>query len=190
LGFLDSLLGKTDLPKSTEDRLFAMSTATIGLEASANLKPAGKAGVLFKRLPPGRFDQLMQDVKQLVQLQGADTSVSVEEHKDELGFEWMILSGGSPDYQDSLAAIHSVSQSLQEEGIGDLVLAAAFRFQQDQRPVYWIYSYKQANFYPFVPVGDHKRDNAEELRLAAIAKSELPVDGTPERWYALWDVPL
>jgi hypothetical protein len=190
VGFLDSLLGRTTVPKSTEDRLFAMSTAAVGLEAAAGLQPAGKAGILFKRLPPGRFNQLMDDVRQLLQIQGADTALTVEEHTDPLGFEWMILSGGSRDYQDALAAAHSVGQSLTEEGLGDLLLACAFRFQQDKRSVYWVYSYKQANFYPFVPSGDHRRDNAEELRLSAIAKSELPIDQMPERWFALWDIPL
>ena len=167
-----------------------MSTAAVQLEAAAGLKPAGKAGVLFKRLPPGRFDQLMADVRQLLQLQGSDTSLTVAEHTDPLGFEWMILSGGSRDYQDALAAAHSVGESLTEEGLGDLLLACAFRFQQGDRPVYWIYSYKQASFYPFVPTGEHRRDNAEELRLSAIANDELPIDAMPERWYALWDIPL
>jgi len=190
VGFLDSVLGRTRVPKSTEDRLFAMSTAAVQLEAAAGLRPAGKAGVLFKRLPPGRFDQLMADVRQLLQLQGSDTSLTVAEHTDPLGFEWMILSGGSRDYQDALAAAHSVGQSLTEEGLGDLLLACAFRFNQEQRPVYWIYSYKQASFYPFVPAGEHQRDNTEELRLAAIASDELPIDAMPERWYALWDIPL
>jgi hypothetical protein len=140
-----------------------MSTAAVQLEAAAGLKPAGKAGVLFKRLPPGRFDQLMADVRQLLQLQGSDTSLTVAEHTDPLGFEWMILSGGSRDYQDALAAAHSVGQSLTEEGLGDLLLACAFRFQQDERPVYWIYSYKQASFYPFVPTDEHRRDNGCRL---------------------------
>jgi len=190
LGFLDSLLGRTRLPKSTEDRLFAMSTAAVGLEASAGLKPAGRAGIVFKRLPPGRFDQLMADVRQLLQLQGQDTSITADEHSDQLGFDWLIFSGGSADYQDALAAIHSVSQSLMEEGLGDLLLACAFRFDQSGRPVYWIYGYKQSTFYPFVPAGDRQRDNAEELRLAAIAKTELPVEPELERWYALWGLPV
>src|ERR1700694_4304031 len=147
-----------------------MSTAAVQLEAAAGLKPAGKAGVLFKRLPPGRVDQLMANVRQLLQLQGSDMSLTVEEHTDPLGFEWMILSGGSRDYQDALAAAHSVGQSLTEEGLGDLLLACAFRFQQDKQPVYWIYSYKQASFYPFVPTGESPRGNAGEAPPSGTAR--------------------
>ncbi len=189
MSFLDSLLGRTRLPKANEDRLFAMSTAAVALEV-AGLKPSGRAGIVFKRLPPGRFDQLMADVRQLLQMQGQDSDLKAEEHPDALGFDWMILTGGSPDYQDALAAIHTVAQSLIEEGLGDLLLASVFRFQQNERPVYWIYGYKEAAFYPFVPTGDRQRDNSEELRLAAVAKAELPVEPLLERWYALWGIPV
>ncbi len=190
MGFLDSLLGRTQVPKSREDRIFAMSTAAISLEASAGLKPSGRSGVVFKDLPPGRFDELMADIKQLLQLQGADSGLKAEDHKDDLGFEWLILTGGQPDYEDALAAIHSVADSMAQDGLGDLLLAAAFRFDQSGQPVYWIYNYKQANFYPFVPTGPRRRDNSAELRLAALAKDELPVEPTLERWYALWGIPV
>jgi hypothetical protein len=188
VGFLDSLLGRTRLPKSNEDKLFAMSTAAVGLQAAAGIAPAGRAGIVFKRLPPGRFDQLKQDVLGLLKLQGEGDGLTVEDKVDDLGFEWLILAGA--DFQDAIAAIHSAATSLLEEGLGDLLLAVAFRFEREGRPSYWIYSYKTGTYYPFVPVGDHQRDNAEELRLAALGKSELPVEPSLERWYALWGIPV
>ncbi|TMD08725.1 MAG: hypothetical protein E6J02_04270, partial [Chloroflexi bacterium] len=87
MGFLDSLLGRTKLPPSKEDALFAMSTAAVGLEASAGLQPAGRVGIVFKRLPPGRFDQLKQEIVDLLKLQG-EGSLTVEDKTDDLGFEW------------------------------------------------------------------------------------------------------
>jgi len=188
LGFLDSLLGRTRLPKSNEDKLFAMSTAAVGLQASAGIVPAGRAGIVFKRLPAGRFDQLKQDMLGLLKLQGEGDGLSLEDKTDDLGFEWLILAGA--DFQDSIAALHSAATSLLEEGLGDLLLAVAFRFDREARPEYWIYSYKTGTYYPFVPTGSHQRDNAEELRLAALAKAELPVEPTLERWYALWGIPV
>jgi hypothetical protein len=189
VGFLDSLFGRTRLPKPNEDKLFAMTTAAVGLEASASLKPAGRTGIVFKRLPPGRFDQLRDDIVGLLKLQGGDSGLSVEDKTDELGFEWLILAG--PDFQDAIAAIHSAATSLIEDGLGDLLLAVAFRFDQDGRPAYWIYGYKQGTFYPFVPTGGRGRDNTAELRLAALAKPEgLPVEPQLERWYALWGIPV
>ncbi|MDQ6918327.1 MAG: hypothetical protein M3Z98_03095 [Candidatus Dormibacteraeota bacterium] len=188
MGFLDSLFGRTRLPKSNEDKLFAMSTAAVGLEATAGIKPAGRAGIVFKRLPPGRFDQLKKDIVDLVKLQGAGEGLALENKTDDLGFDWLIMSG--TDFQEAIAAIHSAATSLLEEGLGDLLLAVAFRFEREGRPEYWIYSYKQGTYYPFVPTGNHQRDNAEELRLAALGKAELPVEPTLERWYALWGIPV
>jgi hypothetical protein len=188
LGFLDELFGRTKLPKSNEDKLFAMSTAAVGLEASAGIKPAGRAGIVFKRLPAGRFDQLRQDILGLLKLQGEGDGLTVEDQTDQLGFEWLILNGA--DFEDAIAAIHSAATSLLEDGLGDLLLAVAFRFEREGRPEYWIYGYKPGTYYPFVPVGDHQRDNAEELRLAALGKAELPVEPSLERWYALWGIPV
>ena len=188
MSFFDSLLGRTRLPKSNEDKLFAMSTAAIGLQAAGGIVPAGRAGIVFKRLPPGRFDQLKSDMTGLLKLQGEGDGLALEDRTDDLGFDWLILVGA--DFQDAIAAIHSAATSLLEEGLGDLLLAVAFRFQREGRPEYWIYSYKTGTYYPFVPTGNHQRDNAEELRLAALAKEELPVEATLERWYALWGIPV
>ncbi|MGH7777337.1 MAG: PspA-associated protein PspAB [Candidatus Dormibacterales bacterium] len=188
MGFFDDLLGRTRLPKSNEDKLFAMTTAAVSLEASGGLSAAGRAGIVFKNLPPGRFDQLSQDVHQLVQLQAGEDQLGVESHTDELGFDWIIVSG--PDLEATVATLHSVADTLLEQGLGDLLLACAFRFQQEGRPVYWVYGYKQASFYPFVPSAARTRDNAAELRLAALAKGELPVEPLLERWYALWGIPV
>ena len=188
MGILDSLFGRTSVPKSNEDRLFAMSTAAIGLEASAGIRPAGRVGIVFKRLPAGRFDQLRSDIDDLLRLQGGDSGISLEDRVDDLGFNWLILSG--PDLPGALAAVHSAATSLIEQGLGEMLLAVAFRFEREGRPIYWIYGYKQGTFYPFIPVGVHQRDNAEELRLAALAKGELPVEPSFERWFALWGIPV
>src|SRR5437763_1564675 len=55
MGFLDSLIGRTQLPKTQEDKIFAITTAAITLEAAGGLEPshrgarAGQRG----RIPPG-----------------------------------------------------------------------------------------------------------------------------------------
>jgi len=191
LGFLDSLTGRTRLPKPNEDKVFAMSTALITLEASASLTPAGRVGIVFKALPPGRFDQLTADTVGMLQVQdqtAPDDALKVKEVKDDLGFEWMVIDG--PDFESLIAALHGVAQSLIDEGLGDCLLASVFPFLQGQRKIYWIYGYKQGTFYPFVPSGERQRDNAEEMRLAAIAKEDLPVEANLSAWFPLWGVPV
>ncbi len=215
MGFLDSLLGRTRLPPANEDRLFAMSTAAITLESAGDLRWAGRSGIVFKQLPPGRFRQARDDAVAMVRQEarseddvlgpgllpdasagdgggagpaGGARALRVEEHTDELGFDWLVVTGG--DLQSTLAAIHGIAQGLLGEGLGDSLLATVFRFQQGERPAYWVYGYKQATFYPFVPSGPHQRDNAAELRLSALAKGELPVEPQMERWFALWGAPI
>ncbi len=188
MGLFDSLLGRTRLPKSNEDRLFAMSTAAITLEASANLKPSGRVGIVFKQLPTGRFEQLKSDVVSMLNLDHDASSLKVEDKSDEYGFDWLVLQSDDP--QNNIAALHTVAQSLIQEGLGDCLLACVFRFDHAQKVVYWIYGYKQASFYPFIPTGNRQRDNAEELRLAAVIRGELPIETSLERWYALWDLPV
>ncbi|HEY6538266.1 MAG TPA: hypothetical protein VI138_04405 [Candidatus Dormibacteraeota bacterium] len=191
MGFLDSLTGRTRLPKPNEDKVFAMSTALISLESDASLSPAGRVGVVFKALPPGRFDQLIQDTVGMLQVQdqtAPDDALKVREVKDDLGFEWLVVEG--TEFESLIAALHGVAQGLIDEGLGDCMLASVFPFTQGSRRVYWIYGYKQGTFYPFVPSGERQRDNAEEIRLAAIVKEDLPVEANLSSWFPLWGVPV
>jgi hypothetical protein len=188
MGFLDSLIGRTQLPRANEDRLFAITTAAVTLEAGAGLEPPRRAGIVFRSLPPGRFTQASDELHKLLTLESMAGAFTIEDRTDEFGFQWLIISG--EDFQAVVAALHAVAQTLLEDGYGDLLLACAFRFDQKGHAVYWIYAYKRAAFYPFVPIGAHQRDNAEEFRQAALAGKELPVEREQECWYALWGIPV
>ncbi len=191
MGFLDSLTGRTRLPKPNEDKVFAMSTALVTMQVSASLQPAGQVGVLFKSLPPGRFDQLTKDTMDMLQVQDTTApgdALKAREVKDDLGFAWLVIEGS--EFESLIAALHGVAQGLVDEGLGDCLLASVFPFLQGSRKIYWIYGYKQGTFYPFVPTGQRQRDNAEELRLAAIVKDDLPVEPNLSSWFPLWGVPV
>jgi hypothetical protein len=56
-------------------------------------------------------------------------------------------------------------------------------------PVYWITASSGA-FWPFVPIGDNKRDNATELELKAKLEGELPIEPDLTNWLALFDAPV
>lgn len=146
--FLDALLVRKRLPAPDTNRLFAMSTAAVALEA-AGLRPAGRIAIVFKRLPPGRFDQVENELRQLLVLPGDAGRPHVTVHHDTVGFDWRTLTG--PDFQESLAVLHMAATKFLKEGLGDLLLARVFRFDQGSRTVFWIYNYKRGRFYPFVP---------------------------------------
>jgi hypothetical protein len=84
-----------------------------------------------------------------------------------------------------------VSSSLEGGGYGDRLLAAVFAFEEEGRPVYFIYNYKRGFFYPFVPApGDHKRNTEREFQLKAQLGTELPIEPELDRWFPLWEIPL
>ena len=188
MGFLDELIGRTRLPAIKDDKFFAITTATVTLQAAGGLDPPQRAGILFRRLPAGRFSQSSDELHKLLDLEGKGGAFKIEDHTDQFGFQWLIVSG--PDFTAIVAALHAVAQTLLEDGYGDLLLACAFRFEQQRRPVYWIYEYRRGAFYPFVPSGPHQRDNAEELRQASLAEKELPVEPDQACWYPLWEIPV
>jgi hypothetical protein len=53
-----------------------------------------------------------------------------------------------------------------------------------------VYLYKRGSFYPFVPTGPERRDNAAELRVRDAVGGELPVEADLSRWFPIWGVPL
>jgi hypothetical protein len=86
--------------------------------------------------------------------------------------------------------VHAVAQGLQERGFGEQLLAAVFKFEGAEHPVFWIYGFKRGAFWPFVPKGEKERDNAEELELKAKLEDELPIEQDLSRWFGLFDAPL
>lgn len=190
MSFLDVLLGRQRPVKSRPERLFAIATAQVTLRANLGLTPGQRAGICFRPVTSARFAAAESELEELLRVSAQATSSQVEGHKDSYGFQWVLLA--DEEFEDLVALVHTVSRTLEDQGFGDRLLAAVFKFlTQDQQPVYWIYNYKRGQFYPFVPQGrGHQRDNATELRLRAAIGPELPVEPQIERWYALWDIPF
>ena len=95
-----------------------------------------------------------------------------------------------PDLEDLVATAHTLAAELTAQGFGAQLLAATFPFKGGEHPVYWIYGFKRGAFWPFVPLGDQKRDNATELELKAKLEKELPIEQDLTRWFALFDAPV
>jgi hypothetical protein len=55
MGFLDPLLGKRKVKGPAPDRLFAISTAYVGLDAQQGITTRGVAGIVFQPLATGRL---------------------------------------------------------------------------------------------------------------------------------------
>jgi hypothetical protein len=189
LGLLDVLLGRKRLKDARGEKLFALPSAYVTMQTELGLKAGGSAAVCFKPLSAGEFVRAENELQELLDLAVEETGSRIRRQSDELGFEWLVVE--DRDLEDLVTTVHLIGSELKARGFGSQLLAAIFRFEQKERPVYWIYGYKRGAFWPFVPAGDgHERDNAEELELKAKLEKELPVEPDLSRWFALFDAPV
>src|SRR5512133_1749717 len=201
--FMDAVLGRSRLPKAKSDRLFAISTASITLESSLGLKPSGSAGICFKPLGATSYESAQKEIEELLEFSSKETETEFQMEKDEFNFLWAIFK--DPNFEDLVANIHLVSQTLEDRGFGEQILCAIYRFDREPearadekahekaavgKAVYWIYNFKQGTYYPFIPLSDKQRDSPFEFRLRAEMEKELPVEKNVEKWYPLWGIPF
>jgi hypothetical protein len=191
VGLRDALFGRSKVKGfATQDRLFAITTAAIELEAAHGVRPDGAAAIVFQRLETGDFAQIVAEMEEVVRSTGEETGTTTETTDDSYGYRWMILR--DPDVDDLTVGVNAVSEALELGGYGERVLCAVFAFRDSGGgKVYFIYNYKRGHWYPFVPGdGAQQRRNERELQLKAQIGNELPIEPELERWFPLWGIPI
>jgi len=187
MGFLDSILGKTQLPEAKTDKLFAISTAAVTLDASLGYKADGAAGICIKPMESSRYEAARAEIEELLKISIKETGTEYKIQKDEYNYVWMVLA--DPDFEDLVTNIQMVSQILMEQGFGTQLLAAVYRFR-GEAVIYWIYNFKLGSYYPFVPMSERQRDTTREFRLKALMEKEMPIEKDESKWYPMWGMPL
>jgi PspA associated protein B len=188
VGLKDVLFGRKKLPGPKDDRLFALTTAAVTLQVDLGLTTAGAAAIAFKPQSSGEFRSAFDDVDKLIDAVAQQGGSKIERQTDEYGYDWIVVH--DPDLEDLVGAAHTLASELTAQGFGEQLLAAIFRFQGGEHPVYFIYGFKRGAFWPFVPIGKETRDNATELELKAKLEQELPIEPDLTRWLALFDAPV
>ncbi len=188
MGLRDVLFGKNKLSEPKEDRLFALTTAAVTLQTELGLKAGGAAAIAFKPQSSGEFRSAFDDVDQLVDAVAQQCGSKIERKTDDYGFDWVIVR--DDDLEDLVGAAHTLASELTAKGFGSQLLAAMFKFDGYEHPVYWIYGFKRGAWWPFVPAGENKRDNPKELELKSQLENELPIEQDLTRWLALFDAPV
>jgi hypothetical protein len=191
VGLTDILFGRKRLKGAQLDKLFALSSAQVTLEAELGLKPAGVAAVVFKPLSAGEFARAEGEIDELLGVAAQSSGSQVRRRSDPYGFQWIVVR--DRDFEDLVTSVHLVSSELHARGFGAQLLAALFAFERagGDRGVNLIYGYKRGTFWPFVPTGEgQERDNADELRLRNELDGELPIEPDLTRWLGLFDAPL
>ncbi len=191
MGLRDMLIGRrTVKPPAARERLFALSTAYVTLEAEYSITSAGVAGIVFQPLATSDFKSITDDMEAVVGATAGELAAKLETRDDDYGFRWVIVR--VPGVEDLVVAINGVSSALEDGGYGERILCAVFAFKAENgSPVNFIYNYKRGNWYPFVPApGDHERSTERELQLKAQLGVELPIEPELERWFPLWGIPF
>jgi hypothetical protein len=188
MGLRDVLFGKRKLSEPREDRLFSLTTAAVTLQTELGLKTAGAAAIAFKPQSSGEFRSAFDDTDKLIDAVAQQCGSQIERQSDEYGYDWIVVH--DDDLEDLVATAHTLASELTAQGFGSQLLAAIFRFEGGEHPVYWIYGFKRGAFWPFVPIDKDKRDNATELELKAQLEHELPIEQDLTRWLALFDAPV
>jgi PspAB-like protein len=195
LGLRDILTGRHQVKGPAPDRLFAITTAYVDLQAEHQVQPAGTAAIVFQALATSEFEATLKDMEEVVVATGGDSGTTVRTEDDSYGYRWMILRNpeGKPSVEDLAVGINAVSSSIETAGFGERLLCAVFAFADAKgQRIYFIYNYKRGAWYPFVPApGDAQERSVErELQLKAQVGSELPLEGEIERWFPLWGIPI
>ena len=195
MGLRDILTGRHQVKGPAPDRLFAISTAYVSLQAEHGIEPAGSAAIVFQSLATSEFESTLKDMEEVVTATGGDSGTTVETQDDSYGYRWMILRNpaGKPSVEDLAVGINAVSSSIETAGFGERLLCAVFSFTDAKgQRIYFIYNYKRGYWYPFVPAagGAQERSTERELQLKAQVAHEMPLEPEIERWFPLWGIPI
>jgi hypothetical protein len=186
MGLLDTILGRTKAAKPDLDSLFALPSAAVGLQASIGLKPTGTGSVCVKPTEGAGFAGLREQIDELLKTDND----KYDETKDTFGYSWVTRPGNPDDVSDLVTDLHAVNASLADAGFGPALLCTLVVFGGDGGvPVGLVYLYKRGTWYPFVPTGKDKRDNARELQVRAVLGSDLKVEPDLSRWFPVWGAP-
>ncbi|MDF3297210.1 PspA-associated protein PspAB [Streptomyces tropicalis] len=192
MGLLDILLGRTKPVAPDLDRLFALPSAAVTLEAAAGFTPTGQGAVCFATVEGGAFEQTHREVQELLDADTDRDGSPVELSRDAYGYSWLV-SRRPPDRLPELVNdLHAVNSSLEGNGFGPQLLCSLAGFHDGSgRRLALVYLYKRGTFYPFAPLpgSGQRRDSALELQVKAALADDLRIEQDLSRWFPVWGAP-
>jgi hypothetical protein len=185
MGLLDILLGRSKAVPPNLDQLFQLPSAAITLETAAGYRATGSGSVCFKPAEGGGFSTMRDEVDKLLALDnGKFTSTT-----DSYGFTWLVRETTPDDLEGLVTDLHGVNSSLVDAGFGNALLCTLVSFTNGTRSLGLVYLYKRGSWYPFVPVGADRRDNATELQIKSLIGADLNFEPDLGRWLAVYGAP-
>lgn len=162
---------------SQPDDLLAITDAAFEME-ELGYQLVSQAALCFHA--PDGFETTIAELQSIVDATSTETSAV---HEDQHGFRWLVI--GDESIEGLATSLQFAAETFQTEGGADELLAAVYGFEKDQR-AYWIYTFDQGRFYPFVPDGTDSRDMKTEFKLQSVLGDTLPLEEDESKWYPLW----
>ena len=195
MGLLDILLGRTKPVAPDLDRLFAVPSAAVTLEAAAGTRPTGSGAVCFATVEGAAFDQTHREVQALLDADAERDGRPVQLTRDDYGYSWLVSQRSPDQLPDLVNDLHAVNSAMEVNGFGPQLLCSLVGFEdvrddRDQR-LALVYLYKRGTFYPFAPLpgAAERRDNPLELRVKAALAGDLRIEQDLNRWFPVWGAP-
>ncbi|MFI8228056.1 hypothetical protein ACIGDI_04460 [Streptomyces sp. NPDC085900] len=192
MGLLDILLGRTKPALPDLDRLFALPSAAVTLEAAAGFTPTGTGAVCFATVEGAAFEQTHREVQALLDADADRDGPPVELSQDVYGYSWLVSRRSPDQLSDLVNDLHAVNSSMEVNGFGPQLLCSLAAFEgEGGKRLALVYLYKRGTFYPFAPLpgGGQRRDNALELQVKAALAGDLRMEQDLSRWFPVWGAP-
>jgi hypothetical protein len=171
------------------DGVSSLSSAYISLKNKLNLKSTGRSAICIKNTNYEQFNDMVKEINKFLDAMKLDFELTYRTVIDQYNYLWFIIVGKT--FEDILAAIMSISDTIEQKGFLDRLLVCVIDFDDGSVVQYLIYSYKLHKFYPFVPAGkqQNQRDHSQELKIMAAVGNEVPFESDMSNWYPIWDIP-
>ncbi|MFE5858580.1 hypothetical protein ACFQ61_35855 [Streptomyces sp. NPDC056500] len=193
MGFLDAILGRSKPVRPDLDRLFALPSAALTVQAETGFLPTGSGSVCFASVEGGAFLRLQDDIRGLLDVGTRNGGVPVEFVQDGYGYSWVLVRHPADDTVSLVNDLHAINTLLQDAGFGPHLLCSLVAFADEvrSRPLGLVYLYKRGAFYPFAPLpgAEDRRDTPLELQIRALLDVDLPMEPDLARWFPLWGAP-
>lgn len=171
------------------DALRALSTGTAPLEA-AGLTPTGIGSVCIKKVDDGAFPGLDAQLEQFETARTFDGDPKFEVTTDDFGHRWFTRRATRYDLNGLVNDLYDVNHSLDRSGFGATLLCTLVTFSAYDRPTLaMVFRPSCGTWYPFVAIGDTKRDNDRELKVRAMLEDNVKIEPDLSKWSPVWGAP-
>ncbi|MEU6576995.1 hypothetical protein [Streptomyces sp. NPDC046805] len=200
MGLLDILLGRTKPVAPDLDRLFALPSAAVTLQAATGFTPTGSGAVCFATVEGAAFEQTHREVQALLDADAGRRGPPVALHRDEYGYSWLVSLRTPDELPQLVTDLHAVNSALEADGFGPQLLCSLAGFENTAadtatadggRRLALVYLYKRGTFYPFAPLpgAAERRDSALELQVKSVLADDLRIEPDLSRWFPVWGAP-